>query len=133
MAPTFVSLAKELRDELAAFEPELSSGSECAFLVDVLAVTEKACAAARVRAAARAADCGAHRDRGFRDPEDWLARTSGSSTPDARSALNTARLIDDPMGRSYNERGRDPTGASERPIAMGWLRCPSPRIERCWT
>ena len=91
MAPRFVSTARALREELAGFEPELLSGEECAFLVDVLAVTEKACAAARARAAARAAECGAHRQRGFRDPEDWLARTSGSSTPDARSALNTAR------------------------------------------
>src|SRR5438067_8288413 len=95
MAPRFVSTARALREELAGFEPELLSGEECAFLVDVLAVTEKACAAARARAAARAADCGAHRDRGFRDPEDWLARTSGSSTPDARSALNTARRLED--------------------------------------
>ena len=48
-----------------------------------------------MRAAARAADCGAHRERGFWDAEDWLARTSGSSTPDARSALNTARRLKD--------------------------------------
>jgi hypothetical protein len=95
MAPRFVSLARELRDELAAFEPELLSGTECAFLVEVLAVTEKACAGARARAAARAADCGAHRDHGFRDPEDWLARTSGSSTPEARNALQTARRLED--------------------------------------
>jgi hypothetical protein len=47
------------------------------------------------RAAARAADCGAHRDRGFRDAEDWLARTTGSTTPQARSELHTARRLED--------------------------------------
>src|SRR5438128_1101855 len=95
MAPRFVSTARELRTLLAEFEPDRFSGAECALLVEVMAATEKACAAARARAAARAADCGAHRDRGFRDPEDWLARASGSSTPEARSALETARRLED--------------------------------------
>ncbi|TMK88718.1 MAG: DUF222 domain-containing protein [Actinobacteria bacterium] len=95
MAPRFVALAKELREELASFEPALFSGRDCAGLAEALASTEKACAAAKARAAARAAACGAHRDRGFGDPEDWLARTSGSSTHQARSDLKTAQRLDD--------------------------------------
>src|SRR5947209_18988341 len=95
MAPRFVALAKELREELASFEPALFSGRDCAGLVEALASTEKACAAAKARAAARAAECGAHRDRGFCDPEDWLARTSGSSTHQARTDLRTAQRLND--------------------------------------
>lgn len=88
-------MAGELRDELAAFEPSLFSGGDCAQLVEALAATEKACGAAKARAAARAAQCGAHRERGFADPEDWLARASGSSTHQARSELKTAEQLED--------------------------------------
>ncbi|MBV8429815.1 MAG: DUF222 domain-containing protein [Solirubrobacterales bacterium] len=95
MAPRFVSLAKELREELVAFEPELFSGEECAVLAEAIAVTEKACAAAKARAAQRAASCGAHRERGFADPEDWLARMSGSTTHQARTEMKTAERLED--------------------------------------
>src|SRR5438270_60288 len=95
MAPRLVALARELRQELAAFEPALWPGAECASLVEVLASTEKACGAAKARAAARAAECGAHKDKGFFDPEDWLARTSGSSAHQARTDLQTASRLED--------------------------------------
>src|SRR4051794_40094188 len=94
MAPRFVTLANQLREALAAFEPEFWSGGECAVLVEVFASTEKACGAAKARAATRAAACGAHKDRGFADPEDWLARTSGSTTHQARSDLQTATRLE---------------------------------------
>ncbi|MBV8297480.1 MAG: DUF222 domain-containing protein, partial [Acidimicrobiia bacterium] len=81
--------------ELAAFEPALFSGTECALLVEVFATTEKACGAARARAAGRAVGCGAHRERGYAEPEDWLARASGSSTHQARSDLATAERLED--------------------------------------
>jgi hypothetical protein len=67
MAPSLVAAAQELRKRLAGFEPSLHSG----------------------------ADCGAHRQRGFLDPEEWLARAAGSSTPEARAALETASRLDD--------------------------------------
>jgi hypothetical protein len=95
MAPRFVALARELRAELAAFDPDFWSGGEAAVLVEVFATTEKACGAARVLAAARAAACGAHRDRGFADAEDWLARTSGTTRHQARSDLATAERLED--------------------------------------
>ena len=88
-------MARELREELASFEPGFWSGGESAVLVEVFATTEKACAAAKARAAARAAECGAHRAKGFADPEDWLARTSGTTTHQARSDLQTAKRLDD--------------------------------------
>ena len=40
MAPRFVALAKELREELASFEPALFSGRDCAGLAEALASTE---------------------------------------------------------------------------------------------
>ena len=83
-------LAEALRDALASFDPEVFSGEDCALLAERLALTEKACAAARVRAAGRASACGAHRSRGFADAAAWLARVSGSSASEARSALGTA-------------------------------------------
>src|SRR5439155_7187005 len=81
-------------EALAAFDPELLSGDDCATAATVLARIEKACDAARVRAAARAAACGVHRRQGFGDPEEWLARLSGSSTTEARRALDTVATLE---------------------------------------
>jgi hypothetical protein len=87
--------ARALRDALIGFEPARWSGRDCAEVVEELARTEKACAAARARAAVRAADCGAHSQRGFADAADWLARRTGQSRAEARSALDTAEAVDD--------------------------------------
>src|SRR4051794_30874750 len=95
MAPRFVALADELRDALVDFDPEFWSGQESAVLVEVFASTEKVCAAAKVRAAARVVACGLHTEKGFTDPEDWLARVSGSSTHQAREDLKTAERLED--------------------------------------
>jgi hypothetical protein len=87
--------AQALRKALIGFEPALLSGRDCAEVVEELARTEKACAAARARAGARAADCGAHSQRGFANAADWLARRTGQSRAEAQSALDTAEAVDD--------------------------------------
>src|SRR2546421_1395335 len=89
MASGLVEAARGLRAALTAFEPEVVSGADCATLVEELAATEKACAAARARAAARAVACGAHRTQGFVDAAEWLARVSGSSRGEAQAAIDT--------------------------------------------
>jgi hypothetical protein len=85
--------ARALREELRAFEPEAYSGTDCAALAEELAQTEKACAAASVRAAARAAGCGTQ--RGFGNAIDWLGRISGTSAGQARAVLDTAAALED--------------------------------------
>ena len=94
MLEQLLALAPALRDALRALDVERLSGEQCAALVRDLAVTEKACAAARVRAAARAAASGSHRARGFRDAADWLATTMGSSPGEAKAALETAEAVE---------------------------------------
>src|SRR5205807_2859135 len=94
MATGLPGAARVVNEALAAFDPELLSGDDCAMAAAVLARIEKACAGARVRAAARAAACGVHRRQGFGDPEEWLARLSGSSTREARAALDTVATLD---------------------------------------
>ena len=61
-----MTLARELREALIAFDPKLYAGEDCAGLAEELAAAEKACAAARVLVSARAVECGAHRARSFR-------------------------------------------------------------------
>lgn len=90
-----VVVARALRDALRHLEPEALSGDDCASLVEELGLTEKACGAARARAAARGAQCGAHRRRGHTDAVDWLARTGGSSAGQARAGLGTAAALED--------------------------------------
>lgn len=84
-----------LRDALGGFEPGLLTGADCARVAQDLAATEKACAAARLLAAARAVECGAHRDGGFRDGAAWLARQAGITPREARNALDTASSLKD--------------------------------------
>lgn len=86
---------KDLRAALAGFDAGIYSGEDCAVLADELAATEKACAAARLLAACRAVEAGAHRERGFSDGADWLARQSGTTGSQARRALDTARRLGD--------------------------------------
>jgi hypothetical protein len=80
---------------LVGFDAALYSGEDCAVVVEELAATQKACAAARALAAARAGECGAHRQKGFADAADWLARATGSSTVEAKTELETARALGD--------------------------------------
>ena len=90
-----------LRAALVGFDPEQCSGEVCAVLVEELASTEKVFAAARVRAAERAGASGAHRERGFADVSDWMARLVGSSAGAAKTALHTmAALEQQPAARA---------------------------------
>jgi hypothetical protein len=89
------AIAEELCREIAAFDPALCSGAGCALLAEALSKTEKACAGARSRAAARAVACGAHKQRGFADGPDWLAKQAGTSRSEARNDLETAGSLPD--------------------------------------
>jgi hypothetical protein len=71
-------LAAQLRAALASADPGSTAGPVCGDIAEELAATEKACAAARLRYAVRATDCGEHARRGFTDPNAWIARTAGS-------------------------------------------------------
>jgi hypothetical protein len=86
--------SRALRAALAGFDAKRCTGEDAAAIAEDLAATEKACAAARVLAAARAAECGAHRQKGFADAADWLARASGTSMVEARTALATAKALE---------------------------------------
>lgn len=94
MAATLLEQAGALRDALVDFEPAVLTGEDAAQVAEMLALVEKACGTARVRAAARAAQCRSHRSRGFADAADWLARLGGSTRREALQALHTARSVD---------------------------------------
>ena len=83
------------REALAEFDPSLLPPEDCLFAVEKLAATEKACAAVRVRAAARAVEHGAHREQEFSTGVDWLAQQMGSTNGDARNALEAARSLEE--------------------------------------
>jgi len=104
---------RECRAAVAGLDPALLSGADCAAVAEEAARLERAVAALRARAAARAAECGAHRDRGFRDAAEWLSRTSGTSLNEARAAIATA----DALG----------AGAASHAFAAGDLSLPQAR------
>ncbi len=94
MHEDLVALVRGLRAALVDFDPEGFSGEDCAVLAEELATTEKVCTAARDRAAARAGACGVHKERGFADVSDWMARASGSTAGAAKAALDTAAALE---------------------------------------
>ncbi len=94
MPGSLLESARQLRDLLGQFDPALLSAEDSVTAVHALIATEKACAAARARVAARAVDQGAHRADGFASGGDWLARYMGSTSGEARMALETAATIE---------------------------------------
>ena len=94
MEQSLVELVRMLRAALVSFDPGVYSGEDCAVLVEELAAVEKVSAWARVWAAARAGECGAHRERGFADVADWMARVTGSTAGSAKTALETAAAVE---------------------------------------
>ncbi|MGH9171407.1 MAG: HNH endonuclease signature motif containing protein [Acidimicrobiales bacterium] len=93
MPDSVVSLSRSLRSTLATFEPAEMAATDCALVAEELAATEKACAAARLLAGARAVAAGAHRQRGFNNGADWMARHAGSTGSQARRELQTASQL----------------------------------------
>ena len=83
-----------MRGRLADVDPALLLPGDCATLVHELAGLGKACAAAVARLAARAAEGGAHRGRGFLDPADWLAAATGSSSTGAKRNLDAIAAVE---------------------------------------
>src|SRR5436305_2966565 len=79
-----------IQQRLSGLDADLLSVEECASLVEELARVGKACESARARLAAKAAAGMAHVRRGFVDPADWLAGATGTTSTEARRALDTA-------------------------------------------
>lgn len=95
MASSVREAANALLEALHTFDPGYTSPEDCATLAEELARTEKACAAARLLATTRAVTHGAHRHRGFSDPASWFAHQAGTTTSQARRALETAAGLDE--------------------------------------
>jgi len=124
-----VGLMRVLRAALVDLQPEAFSGEDCAVLVEELATTEKVCAAARVRAAARAGACGVHKDRGFADLSDWMARASGSSAGSAKAALETAAALESqPEAKAALEAG-ELSLAQARELVRTEAECPGSAVD----
>lgn len=94
MGQSLVELAGALHVALVSFQPELYSGEDCATLFEKLAALEMVSGPARARAAARAGECGAHRELGFAEVSDWMARATGSTAGSAKVALDTAAALE---------------------------------------
>jgi hypothetical protein len=122
-------LTAQLRAALVAFDPGALSGADCASLVEDLALTRKVSVAAEARAAARVASCGAHRDRGFVDPADWWARTSGTTSGETRAALDTIVAVEQcPDTRDALVAG-ELSLAQAREVARVEVECPGSEAE----
>ena len=80
---------------LIGFDPRSCTPDECVELVEILARIEKICAAARARVAVLATTNGAHRNEGFANPAEWVARQTGSTSAEAERDLDTAMKLDD--------------------------------------
>jgi hypothetical protein len=114
---------------LADFDPQRYSPDHCVTIVESLARVEKACAAARARAASRVAAAGAHRTLGFANPAEWLAQQTGSSSAEADRDLQTVAALDDlPAAKSALERG-DISLAQADEVRRTEAACPGSEAE----
>lgn len=106
MEQSLVELVRVMRAALTSFDPGRYSGEDCAALVEELAVVRNLSAVILARAAARAGECGAHRERGFADVADWMARATGSTGASAKTVLETvAALETQPDAKAALEAG----------------------------
>jgi hypothetical protein len=119
-----IELVRASRAALVGFEPEAFSGEDCAALAEELALSEKVFQFARARAAARAGACGVHKERGFADVSDWMARASGATAGSAKAALDTvAALESQPEVKAALETG-ELSLAQGRELAKTEAECP---------
>jgi len=119
-----LSTAASLRAQLATFEPGQLTGADCARVADDLAATEKACAAARVLAAARAIGCKAHESRGFHDGAAWVARQGGVTASQARQILDAAAGLRDCPGTKAALLAGEVSWAEASEITSAQSSCP---------
>lgn len=92
---TFTAELARLRTRLAELEPGVFSADDCVTLADALFAVQRSCAAAATRLAARAGECGKHRDLGYADAGDWVAATAGTTAGAARAALKTVAAVEE--------------------------------------
>jgi hypothetical protein len=88
-------LVEELCRALAAFDPALVPGDECAVLAEALTRAAKLCETSGARAAARAIACGARGEAGDASAVEWLARVGGTSTGSVRASLATVQQVEE--------------------------------------
>lgn len=93
-AAQIVEAAAAFRAVLAEFEPGPLHGIAWTHLAEELAATEKACAGVRLIVSVRAVADGAHTQAGFADPAVWVARHGGTTSTQARQALELARSLE---------------------------------------
>lgn len=114
MSLGLIGAAVSFRGLVREVDVGVMEGKLCVLVAEEMARVEKACAALRALVAARAADCGAHRERGFNSPEDWLAGASGSTRSQAQSEIKTgSRLEDCPETREAALQGDLSLGQAE--------------------
>jgi hypothetical protein len=80
---------------LAELEPNAMIGAQPAAGIELITGHERACAAARTRLTARAAEMNHWQRLGFRSFEDWLAATTGTSPGQARRKTRAAKNMAD--------------------------------------
>jgi hypothetical protein len=98
MSSDVLAAADSFLEAMAGFDPELLSGVDCARVVKKVATAVKAGEAVCLLASARAVACGAHKQLGYNDGAAWMARQVGSTSGQARQALETAAGLADCPG-----------------------------------
>jgi len=91
-----VDLAKALGiiREALTLDPDTVTTSDASKVFDAFVELERAGLAGKTLYARRAAAAGDWRKEGYRNPESWVAQTTGSGLGDARGLLDTAERLD---------------------------------------
>ncbi len=82
-------------EKISRSDPNQFSGADCALISEKLAEAEKICAGVRLLFCERAVAESAYSTRGFKDGPSWMAHHAGSTSSQARQALETAKKLQD--------------------------------------
>lgn len=93
----FGPMVERVRRVVRELDPARLSGPDAVRLMEQFGELKRLASAAETLLAARAAETNQWRRDGDRSPEQWLARRTGSSWGEARSTLETAARLKEPM------------------------------------
>ncbi len=112
-----IDLRKALAGAVERLDLDMVLPSDAARLVDEGARIERLGLAIKTLASARVTESGSWRGQGDRSAEEWLARTTGTTTSDAAATVTTGQLLRDlPATAGAVQRG-ELSGPQVREIA----------------
>lgn len=124
-ATSIAEVRARLGRAVAGLDPHSLTPAGARAVLDALVAIEKLAAGARTLLAARAAEDGEWRRAGYRSRDEWLARTSGTTTGKARKTLEASEKLDDLPGAAEALRNGELSDEQAAAVIVAAAAAPS--------